>query len=140
MGDWVKHFIKILKCVVIDEAGAAVVSEIMIAWRGDAKIILAGDFHQLTPVVLSNHVRHENGAPVNPACGHQEYSLLKRLVALGWPHLILEEQLRICPGGFDMASEIIYPTMRIKDGPFASISQHPTALAVDQAFVSNATH
>ena len=26
-----------------------------------------------------------------------------------------------------MASEIIYPTMRIKDGPFASNSQHPTA-------------
>jgi AAA domain len=140
MGDWVKHFLKIMKCVVIDEAGAAVVSEIMIPWKGDMKLIVAGDFRQLPPAVLSMHVTHENGAPVNPASNHQENSMLKRLVTIGWPHLVLKDQLRICPGGFDTASDIIYPTHGIVDGPFASTAKHPKALVVEKSFINNVAY
>jgi hypothetical protein len=48
--DWQRRFVKRAGCIVIDEAGAAVHSEIMIPWRDNKRLILAGDSRQLPPV------------------------------------------------------------------------------------------
>jgi hypothetical protein len=50
--DWQRRFVKRAGCIVIDEAGAAVHSEIMIPWRNNKRLILAGDSRQLPPAVI----------------------------------------------------------------------------------------
>lgn len=59
-----KQFLKVMKCVVIDEAGAAVVSEIMIPWKGVMKLILAGDFRQMPPAKYTRADEYISCRPV----------------------------------------------------------------------------
>ncbi|RDW71234.1 hypothetical protein BP6252_07797 [Coleophoma cylindrospora] len=103
----VRKFTKNSDVVGLEEAGCAVPSELYIPWRGNKYLLMAGDPNQLPPTCLSEKVS-VGGRNVNPLAENQTYSPLTRLKELGFPCIVLSEQLRMVPGGFDLAEAIIY--------------------------------
>lgn len=51
--------------------------------------------------------------PVNIFSRHYSVSFLEKIMSSGWPCLVLDEQLRICSGGFDLARETIYRNQQV---------------------------
>jgi hypothetical protein len=59
-------------------------------------------------------------------------SLLNRLIKGGSPVVVLNEQLRMLAGGFDLALRVIYTKENIVDGPNSSLNNHPMAVELEE--------
>lgn len=111
-----KHFNKDIALVtILDEGGSVLQAEAMICWRNSRPLFVAGDVHQLPPAVLSRS-RQKNimvndqkkSVPVNMFQLHALTSILEKLIKTEWPCFVLDEQLRICYGGFDLNKGLTY--------------------------------
>jgi hypothetical protein len=154
LSDLVKPFTKSAGSTVIEEAGNAVDAEITNSHNGDQKdLTLVGDPKQLPPPSIAEEVRHpppnaphqrsahllptnqmssQNGRPVDPFTDRMQTSLMDRLIKGGWPVVVLNQQLRMVAGGFNLASRVIYSQENIVDGLFSSLSNHPMAVAFEK--------
>ncbi len=106
MNAWTCKFVKSRSTTtIIDEACACVPAEANIAYRGDVrkrKLIMAGDWKQLIPAVLSFMEKYLNTQQwVNRFGDNQRNSFMRRLIERGWPVFVLSEQLRMVPRGGD---------------------------------------
>ncbi|RFU25485.1 hypothetical protein B7463_g10861, partial [Scytalidium lignicola] len=129
----VKNFNKnIAKVTIIDEAGAMTQAEGMIAWRDSRPLIIAGDPFQLLPAVMSKHRQKEimvNGTSKSVfAHTFNQYaslSFLEKIRCTAWPCFILDEQLRICNGGFNLAKELNYNKLKVQYTDLTQLSNNP---------------
>jgi superfamily I DNA and/or RNA helicase len=134
-----KFFNKIIaKLTVIDEAGCVRVIETMIPCSRSRPLLLAGDINQLPPAVMSKNKRTTVGnklVPANIFSNHHSVSFLQKIMVHGWPCLVLNEQLRICSGGFDLASETIYKDQQVfyTAGTALSSQRYRYAAGIDNA-------
>ena len=88
----------------------------MIPWRRSRPLLLAGDINQLPPAVMSKNKRTTVGnklVSANIFSNRHSVSFLQKIMVNGWPCLVLNEQLRIWSGGFDLASETIYKDQQV---------------------------
>lgn len=106
----VPKWIKEADVVLLDEACAMTPGETVNSWQGDTKWVwFSGDPHQLPPACMSYNEKWKGtNHPVNKFANIQQLSFMKRLINRGWPVFLLNEQLRMCPGAFDLANAIVY--------------------------------
>ena len=107
---------EIAKATVIDEAGCVHDAEAIIPWRQSRPLFVGGDINQLPPPVMSKNKKKTIGTkqvPANVFSRHYSISFLEKIMLNGWPCLVLDEQLRICSGSFDLACETIYKNQQV---------------------------
>jgi hypothetical protein len=108
---------EIAKVTLLDEAGCIQDAEAIIPWRCSRPLLLAGDINQLPPAVLSNKKKTVGNktVPANVFSNHSSISILQHITSSGWPCLVLDEQLRICRGGFDLAHMVTYKGQEVRE-------------------------
>jgi superfamily I DNA and/or RNA helicase len=100
------------------------------------KLIRAGHWKQLFPAVLFFMEKYLNTQQwVNRFGDNQRNSFMRRLIEQAWPVFLLSEQLRMVPGGGDLANDIIYDG-QMTDGPLSSVLNHPFAGKIDDLMLS----
>jgi len=57
-----------------------------------------------------------------------QLSTVERMIKAGWPVIVLDEQLQMVAGRFNLATSVICMTENIRDGPWSALSRHPFAV------------
>lgn len=102
------EFVDHADAAAVDEAGSSTELEILITWRANRPLILAGDPAQLPPFVLSDMLKNRDGKILNTFANTVKISLLHRFIENSWPYLNFNEQKRMAPGLFDLANFACY--------------------------------
>lgn len=117
--------VKTADAVVLDEAGALGIADALMVWGPLCRpCVMAGDVRQLPPAVMDNkRNRFSEQAAV---------SVLEHFQKTGNPTFVLNKQMRITEGLFDLARDIIYPDVPdVMYGEPALLRNHPIARLVD---------
>ncbi|OAA68554.1 hypothetical protein SPI_00749 [Niveomyces insectorum RCEF 264] len=111
--------------IVLDEAGGMHMADALMVWGTQCRpCAMAGDMRQLPPAVMErDRNRFRNQAAV---------SVLEHFQKTRNPTFVLNRQMRIVEGLFDLARQIIYPDVPgITYGEMARLSNHPVARRID---------
>lgn len=135
VSEWVKPFTRGCDIVAVDEATSVHEIDILIGWDGSKPLMLIGDPEQLSPPIFTRKMKHVDGdfpdTPVNAFVNIIQHSFMHRLMDLCWPYIDMVEQLRMCPGQFNMTNQVHYHG-RVVNGPDLKTSIFPTAIAIEE--------
>ncbi|KAM0440830.1 hypothetical protein ACHAPT_000131 [Fusarium lateritium] len=128
-----KRYKLMADAVVLDEAGAM--------WKADAlqvigqylrPVAMAGDENQLPPTVMTL-MDKKDGNMLNRFAPDARTSILEHFKRSGQACFVLNEQLRVARGQFDLAQALIYPDVKgFAYGPNTALENQPVAMMVER--------
>lgn len=127
----IKPFTKTAEEFAGDEMGCTTVPEVLMVWRHGRPIILAGDVWQLLPATLSSNEKFPNGVPVNPLYLQHMRSAMRHFMSMGWPVMVLREQIRMCPGLMDLSLTLFNKNWQLVYASRNNIDAHPLSIACE---------
>lgn len=127
----IKPFTKTAEEYAGDEMGCTTVPEVLMVWRQGRPIIFAGDVWQLLPATLSSGEKFPNGVSVNPLYLQHRRSAMRHLMSMGWPVMVLREQIRMCPGLMDLSMKLFYKDWQLVYASQNNIDAHSLGIACE---------
>lgn len=116
---------------ILDEASKCTIAQALQVWRAGCPFIVCGDTQQLPPAPIAKAPGHD--APVNPLQSQYGHSFTLMLVNSGWPQFVVNQQMRICPGGFDLFMAVSYRGWAIEYAMGNTLRSHAFS-AICEAF------
>ncbi|THV43741.1 hypothetical protein BGAL_0976g00010 [Botrytis galanthina] len=94
---------------VADEVAAATELQLLQLWKGSRKpFICGGDDAQLPAFIATEYVKNKDKKPICLFVDQMRFPFITRMAQLGWPFWAMSQQLRMCPGMFDMANAVYF--------------------------------
>lgn len=108
-------------------------------WRNGRLFIISGDPNQICPTTLSKNAKFTSPSgtllQANPFHLNHSESFHTAVISRGWQQYVISEQMRICPGGFDLSKSVSYKGWDIQYSPSNTVQSHKWSAACEKLAV-----